>query len=271
MSPHLWFWAAATSIGLAAVAAMGCNSHVAVSDAGGDGNRDSAPLDAPPPFDARSAGYALSFDGVNDYATAGDARFPAASAEQTESMWVNYVSAATIQDFLVMRTDFMSGIQIGLHDGTLAVWRTLADRALVAAPTLPAVGQWHHVAYTFDRTTHTLYVDGAVVATSTATNDVRTPTQVWLGTVDGSAELYKGLMDEVRVWSVVRSAADIQKDMLHRSPQGDTGLVAYWTFDDAQSGGRSLDMTAGGNDVTLGDGVAERMPSRVLSSAPAVP
>jgi hypothetical protein len=186
-------------------------------------------------------------------------------------LWVNYASLATKQDFVVMRTDFISGVQIGIHDGTVAVWRTYVDRVLIAAPTPPAINKWHHVAYTFDRTTHILYVDGVMVVSSTATNDIRTPNQVWLGTVDGSAELYQGLMDEVRVWSVARAAADIQKDMLHRLPGTEPGLVAYWTFDDGQSGGHSLDMTGGGDDVTLGDGVAERMPSRVVSDAPVVP
>jgi hypothetical protein len=78
-------------------------------------------------------------------------------------------------------------------------------------------------------------------------------------------------MDEVRVWSIARAPADIQKDMLHRVPATDPGLVAYWTFDDGQNGGRSLDVTGAGDDVTLGDGVAERMPSRVVSDAPVVP
>ena len=44
--------------------------------------------------------------------------------------------------------------------------------------------------------------------------------------------------------------------------------MAYWTFDDSQNGGRCNDMSNTGNDVTLGDGIAERMPSRVLSDAP---
>jgi hypothetical protein len=47
--------------------------------------------------------------------------------------------------------------------------------------------------------------------------------------------------------------------------------MAYWTFDDSQNGGRCKDMSDNGNDATLGDGIAERMPSRVLSDAPVVP
>lgn len=250
--------------------ADGCSGRGAASD-GGDGPHDRGARDLPPVLDGRAAGYALSFDGLNDYASMGNAGFPQADNEQTVELWVNYESAATTQDFYVARVDFDGGVQIGLRDGTVTVWRTYSKRVLVAAPTLPPSGVWHHVAYTFDRTTHTLYLDGAMVASSTATSDIRTPNQAWLGTFDGSAELYKGLMDEVRVWTVVRTAAEVAKDLLHRPPGPETGLVAYWTFDDVQSAGHSLDLTGGGDDVTLGDGIAERMPSRVVSDAPVSP
>ena len=252
-----------------AAAASSCSGGTAARDAAG--GRDAVVFDVPPLLDANGAGYALSFDGINDYATTGNAGFPAASAEQTVSLWVNYPAAATTQDFVVMRLDFSSGVRIGIRDGTITVSRVYSGRSLVAAPTLPPIGAWHHVAYTFDRTTHTLYIDGAMVASSTAPGDERTPNQVWLGTLDGAAEIYTGLMDEVRVWSLVRSAAEVQKDMLHRKEGPEPGLVAYWTFDDSQNGGRCEDMSRGGNDATLGDGVAERMPSRVLSDAPVVP
>jgi concanavalin A-like lectin/glucanase superfamily protein len=255
---------------LAIVACAGCGSRGAVPD-GGDGAREAGAFDVPALLDGSVAGYALSFDGSNDYATSGNAGFPPVNDDLTVEMWVNFESAATTQDFLVMRVDFSGGAQIGLRDGTVSVWRTFANRVLVAAPTLPAPARWHHVAYTYDRTTHALYVDGAMVASSTAASDSRTPNQVWLGTVDGSAELYKGLLDEVRIWSVARAAADVARDMLHRPPGHEPGLVAYWTFDDVQSAGHSLDMTGGGDDVTLGDGIAERMPSRVLSDAPVAP
>ena len=252
---------------VALLAAAGCGGGAAARDAG-DGTPDVTPFDVPPLVDGNVAGYALSFDGINDYATSGNAGFPAASAPQTVSLWVNYLATTNTQDFIVLRLDFSSGVQIGIRNGTIAVWRTYAGRTLVAAPTAPPAGQWHHVAYTFDRTTHILYVDGAMVASSTATGDERTPNTVWLGTVDGSAELFSGLMDEVRVWSIVRAPADIQKDMLHRMEGAEPGLEAYWTFDDSENGGRCADMSTNGNDATLGDGIAERMPSRVLSDAP---
>ncbi len=218
-----------------------------------------------------SAGYALSFDGLDDYATCGNGGFPPASDEQTISLWVKYSAGQGTQTFIAMRKDFEHGIHIGIRDGSLAVWRTSNRAVLVRTSALPAAGQWHHVTYVFDRTEHRLYVDEAPPVVGTAASDVRTPSTVWLGTFDGSHELYTGQLDEVRVWSIVRSDEEIQADGRHRLPGSERGLVAYWTFDAPAWGGTSFDASGHGNHVTLGDGIPTRMPSRVGSDAPAGP
>ncbi len=227
--------------------------------------------DAFPALDGPPAGFALSFDGVMDYATAGNAGFPAASAAQTVELWINAPATSVTADFLVMRTYLTDGVQIGFRDGTVAVWRTSGAEILVKAPTPPSADSWHHIAYTYDQTTHTLYLDGVAADAETAASDSRTPNTVWLGTLDGSNELYKGQMDEVRVWNVARSASEVQADMRHSPPGPVPGLVAYWTFDDVDSEGRAVDASGSGNDATLGDGITARMPSRVPSDAPVGP
>ena len=220
-----------------------------------------------PPRDGASAGYALSFDGVA-YATAGDGGFAAVGSNQTIELWVNCAGFLATQDFVVLRSDLTSGVQIGIHAGALAVWRVYVDRVLVQAPANPAPNSWHHVAYTFDTAVNVLYVDGAAVDTEPNPTDSHTPTSAWLGSIDGSNNLFKGELDEVRVWSVTRSASQVLADMQHSSGQGETGLVAYWTFDDADNGGTSRDLSGSGNDVTLGDGFVGWMPKRVPSDIP---
>jgi len=239
------------------------------------GIADAAPSGEPlPPVDG-GAGYALSFDGVDDYATAGNSGFTTAMGTTTIEMWVRFESGGTDQDFIALRLNLESGLRIGIHAGTIAARRIFGDRVLAAAPALPPANEWHHVAYTFDYTTNVLYVDGVQVDAETTAPDDRTPNQVWLGSIDGVNSLFRGQMDEVRVWTVTRSAAEIRADMKHGPVAGQNGsdalidgLVAYWTFDDDRSGGRSADRSGHGNDVTLGDGVAQRMPARVPSDAP---
>ncbi|HVT06630.1 MAG TPA: LamG domain-containing protein [Polyangia bacterium] len=239
---------------------------------GGPANPDGNPF---PTLDAGSAGYALSFDGMQDYATAADANFAAVGAAQTIEMWIKptAVNPAAYTDLFVARLDTSSGLQIGFHDGALAAWRVYVDRVLVQAPSPPSLNAWHHVAYTYDTRTglNTLYLDGVAVDSQANETDARTPTSVWLGSFDGSGRLYSGLMDEVRVWNVTRTAAQVASDRAHSPPGAVAGLVAYWTFDDTTSGGRVLDASGNGNTMTLGDGVAERMPARVVSDAPVAP
>jgi prepilin-type processing-associated H-X9-DG protein len=261
--------AAATAPG-----AFGCRGgrNAILGDAG-LGGVIAGDADPFPALDAGSAGYALSFDGMKDYATAADANFPAAGEAQTIEMWIKYpsVNPAGYTDLFVARLDTESGTQIGFHNGVLAVWRVYVDRILAQAPSLPPANVWHHVAYTFDGRTNVLYVDGAAVDTQANPADDRTPTTVWLGSMDGSSRIYAGLMDEVRVWTVARTAAQVAADRAHAAPGAVPGLVAYWTCDDIGSGGRVLDASGNGNTITLGDGVAERMPSRVVSDAPVSP
>jgi hypothetical protein len=243
---------------------------LAPTDAGVD---DAAPIDEPlPHVDGATAGYALRFDGVDDYATAGNGGFGTAADTITIELWVSFESGATEQDFIALRLNFESGLRVGIHAGTIAVRRIYGDRILAAAPALPAANTWHHVAYTFDWYTNILYIDGVQVDAQTTATDDRTPNQVWLGSIDGVNALFRGRMDEVRVWAVTRTAAEVQADMKHGPLAGQDAsiddLVAYWTFDDDRSGGRSADRSGRGNDVTLGDGISQRMPARVPSDAP---
>jgi hypothetical protein len=245
-----------------------CGASARAGNDGGPPAGDGLVFDIPPIPDGSAAGYALSFDGAKDYATAADAGFPIALGPQTLEMWVRSEQASGTQDFLVLRTDFSSGVQVGLHDGALAAWRVYADRVLVTSPVTPPAGTWFHVAYSYDGTTHLLYVNGALADSETVPPDDRTPTSVWLGSADGSTNMFKGQMDEVRVWTTTRTAAQIAADMAHSPAGPQPGLVAYWTFDDAINGGRSIDFSGSGNGLTLGDGVAAMMPTRVASTAP---
>lgn len=257
----------ATLLLVLGLTACSAQSRLTGSD-GGPSPSDALVFDLPPIADGGPAGYALMFDGVKDYATAADGGFVPVGAPMTIEVWTNWALAAGTQDFLTLRTDLSSGIEVGLHNGTLGAWRVYVDRLVVQAPTTPDDAAWHHVAYTFDGTTHMLYLDGTMVDSEMVAADDRTPTSVWLGTMDGSSNLFKGQMDEVRVWTVARTGAQVATDMHHSPPGMQPGLVAYWTFDDAINGGRSVDFSGTGNDVTLGDGVADYMPSRVSSLAP---
>src|SRR5215468_5075882 len=171
--------------------AAGCGTSAgSAPDAGGP---DGSPLfDALPPLDGATAGYALSFDGVNDYATAANGGFAPVGSVMSVEMWVKFPSGTPDQDFIALRMDMHSGVRFGTYGGTIAVRRVYVDRVIAQAPTLPSLNVWHHLAYTFDLTNNVLYVDGVAVDTEQQPTDTRTPTSAWLGSIDGSTNLYKG-------------------------------------------------------------------------------
>jgi hypothetical protein len=75
------------------------------------------------------------------------------------------------------------------------------------------LGTWTHVAGTYDGTTMTLYVNGAMVATK-ATSVSSIPVGVRtlrIGADSNGNTLFSGMIDEPRVWSRALSAAEVQQ------------------------------------------------------------
>ena len=205
---------------------------------------------------------ALSFDGQDDYATTGTAEFPDGLSAYTLSAWFRVDSLSGKQAFLTVRKDLDSGLGLGVSDGIVTAWRVYGDRTLVAASKAVSVDTWHHAAYSYDGTTNRLYVDGALADSSETTPDKRTPTTCWLGTLEGTSELLHGSLDDVHVFEVLRSADQIASEFSTQVPPNEPGMVMDLTFDESQ-GPIVYDHSRFANDGQLGDGIAQRMPTRV--------
>ena len=96
-----------------------------------------------------------------------------------------------------------------------------------------ANGQWHHVAATYDGTTRTIYVDGAVAGSDVpgVAHAVPNASNVTIGKTVGT-EYFSGGMDEVRIWNVARTAAQINATKNIGLPGTTTGLAAYYRFNE---------------------------------------
>jgi len=108
------------------------------------------------------------------------------------------------------------GINYGFGTGT----KLIKFNADVTVP----VKVWHHIATTFDGTNYILYMNGEVVDNNTVTaGDTPAATPVrYIGT-----DLI-GKIDEVRMWSVARTQAEIQANMNKTLVGNETGLEAYY-------------------------------------------
>ena len=94
---------------------------------------------------------------------------------------------------------------------------------------------WHHVACVVDRANNNikLYVDGIVEANVTnaliGTANITTTTPLFIGKERNSNEFLESNIDEVRIWNVALSQADIQNTM-NCEAQSQPELVAYYKF-----------------------------------------
>jgi hypothetical protein len=81
----------------------------------------------------------------------------------------------------------------------------------------------------------------------------------------GSKTIFSGQLDEVRVWNVARTAAQISSTYQVGVSPSSAGLVAYWNLNEAPGTQTVTDSTTGAHDGTLGanSSVATDDPTRV--------
>ncbi|MFT3924319.1 MAG: LamG domain-containing protein [Myxococcales bacterium] len=128
------------------------------------------------------------------------------------------------------------------------------------APTLPwsADAQtWHHVTLTFESALSRarIYVDGVLRSCAQATSPIAYdahPLYIGADTDNESLNgLLKGAIDEVRVFSSVRTAEQVWADMHSATPSAASTLVGAWNFEEG-AGQTAADASGQGNHAVLG-------------------
>ena len=113
----------------------------------------------------------------------------------------------------------------------------------------PVGSGWHHAAATYDGTTWRLYLDGNLETALAVGQPVRSNSiqlaalATSLNSTGGTNGFFDGVLDEVRVWSVVRTQAEIQSTANTQITTLTTGLAARWGLDEGQ--GTAVNGSAG--------------------------
>ena len=115
---------------------------------------------------------------------------------------------------------------------------------------------WHHVAATYGAGTWNLYLDGVLdktLAVGAFTPEATSIQHAALGTAMTSTGVaggfFAGVVDEARVWNVVRTAAQISANKNLELTSG-SGLIGRWGLNEA-SGTRAANSVSGGVAGTL--------------------
>jgi len=143
----------------------------------------------------------LALTGAGFVKVTGTTNFQFGSAPFTIECWA-YLSSAPSIAGLVTEYSAGDGYFFGTIFGNLAFWYIDGASALVqfASTTAPTTGVWHH--YAADRDaggTLRIYIDGVVVASTSAPTFANSIQPVNIGNDNGTGRTWPGYIDEVRV------------------------------------------------------------------------
>lgn len=189
-------------------------------------------------------GNALSFDGANDYVDLGNPPALQITGNQTIEFWIklgsyngrqNPIAKAyagegtmTIEGNGVINYYYGNLGQNG-GGGDVNYQGVTSDRAL-------ALNVWTHVALVRDFNSGKVlwYFDGAPAGQAATIFSAATagPNSFTVGR--GYVNHLHGQMDELRVWNVARSRAEIEGTRFSRLTGTETGLAGYWNFDEGE-------------------------------------
>lgn len=193
---------------------------------------------------------ALSFDGSNDYVNIGN--LLSSNSSYTKEAWVysngsqtgNIISAPNYPFWLDNNR-----LAAANNFGAMNYW--VQDTAQFP------VGEWVHVAVTYNagNSTMTVYKNGSSVGSITWAPGFSAG-NLHIGAWQ-SGHIFNGMIDEVRIWNVARSHADIIANMHKTVPASNTGLVARYNFNNSNPSGSNAGLTTladhsgNGNNGTL--------------------
>jgi hypothetical protein len=163
-------------------------------------------------------GNALSFDGTNDYVDFGNSDTLDLSNSRSLSAWIKPDVFSNGYNTIVSKN--LWGYSLFLYYGKLAGFVAgdpISDQSYSASSEILTIGEWQHVAMTFDDNDKKirLYVNGAEVSSyssqimmtgspgSTAVFDL------CVGSNRGVADYFDGKIDEVKIYGLTRSEQDI--------------------------------------------------------------
>ncbi len=142
--------------------------------------------------------------------------------------------------------DSEMGIMIKNDAGTLKFFVDKYNASVTGPAWTPTLGTWYHVAMTYDGTNFEWFVDNVSQGTAAAGTVATNNASLAIGArMDGTTYYFDGLIDDVRVWNIVRTSDEIKVNRKIELLGTETGLVGYW-----QLNNDLLDKTSNNNDLT---------------------
>jgi len=177
----------------------------------------------------------LSFDGSNDYVDLGYANSLSISDGITVTAWVFHNSGSGHivnqgggwDDNGFSMFWYGSNIRIELQNNSQ---KTISDN------TAPSNGSWHHIAFSWETNSNIIktYINGQQgSSTPTFNGPIGQPAEkLNIGRKEQNGYYFNGIIDDVTIWNIAKSQAEIQ-DYMSSNPNGnEANLVGFWTMEE---------------------------------------
>lgn len=211
----------------------------------------------------------LSFDGSNDYVTVNDNAILdyGASSDFSLSVWAKLNTLSSDQTIVAKKSSQASGdagfilnynsasstFSFRVSDGT--------DQFIITSNVFSAVEQWVHLAVIFDEssaTDSTIYLDGVPSKASTTgtignVGSLANSQDLTIGTQGNGNSDLNGFVDELKIYSYSRSAAQVRSDYsgsgsiigTKKNVSLASGLVGHWKLDEFPTSSTSVADSSG--------------------------
>lgn len=195
---------------------------------------------------ADGASNGLHFDGTDDY------------IDLSNSSSLNFASTQnfTLEAWVKRKTglggEIISRYNGGVsgqytlrieNNGNVYFLREVAPYQLISTTAI-SENSWHHIAATYDGSYMKIFIDGVLSGSmiSGSVSATANSQKILIGARLSSntvANNFNGTMDDLRIWNVARSQAQIQAAMNYELSGSESGLVAYYTFNQGLASGNN--------------------------------
>ena len=197
--------------------------------------------------------HSINFDGQNDFVIIPDNAALDLTNNYTLEAWIFPESFSWLAGIISKyQTSAANGYMLRLT--SQAPYTGLGFDEKITNTGVLSANQWHHIAAVNDNGQRRLYINGSLTSISgSALNVISNNDPIRLGS-DYSSRYFDGRIDEVRIWNIARNQEEIVSSMDSSLTGQESGLVAYYNFDEG-SGIILNDLTGNGHNGTVVGGL----------------
>lgn len=202
------------------------------------------------------AGLNVSFDGIDDYIDLGDVQELNFDVSDTFSisLWIKLPPASSGIDEIITKAGgpSLKGWGLQIRDGK-AEFFMVSDFAsqswyFIQSNLDLRDSQWHHIGFSHNGAANAnsdlFFIDGKSSSTQILANTLNgstiNPGLAYIGHYDGNNQMagpewFLGEMDELKVYSEIRTKSDFRMEMHIAAKNLDPELISYWQFNNSSA------------------------------------